>query len=77
MRIEQAVNQKLDALVQGMWATGTVTEVGTGTPVTLTVDVNGGSLVLNKLKSYADPTVDDVVLVAMRSGAPIVIDAIG
>lgn len=60
MDVEDAVEQRIRQLVEGMWKTGTVSATS-GTKVVVTVQ--GGSLTIPRLASYS-PTVNDTVLIA-------------
>lgn len=72
----QAIDQRLDQLVHGMWAVGTVTAISSDTPPVLTVDVNGATIDMYKLDSYT-ATVGDVVQIAWPPGRPFVLGTIG
>lgn len=64
-----AVEQRLQAILDGLWKTGTVTGTS-GTKVILTVE--GASKTLPRLAAYT-PVNGDVVIVAARPGAWFVI----
>jgi hypothetical protein len=73
MEIPIAVEQRLQAIENGGWRTGTVTATS-GSKVTVAVD--NASMTLPKIRAYT-PTVGDTVIIAARPGSWFVIGTIG
>lgn len=71
MDVAAAIEARLQAIVDGMWATGTVTDIGPG--ALIVVDIAGSSMTLPKLASYNAPAIGDVVRIACPPGAWLVL----